>query len=96
MDGERLIDRQRIQAQAELLERITSGGQTDVEKAMRERKTLADRVENRRGAYLTHMKKMGWPREMIVEELAELDRLLVALRVEPFSQEAFQMPDLGF
>lgn len=96
MSGERLIDRQRIQAQAELLQRITKGGETDVELAMRERRALAERVENRRGAYLAWMKKQGWPREMIDQELAELDQLLVTLRVEPFSQQAFQMPDLGF
>lgn len=94
--SERLIDRQRIQAQAELLERITRGGEIDPDMAVQERRDLADRVENKRGAYLNWLKSQGWPREIIDQELAEFDRLVAALRVEPFSQQAFQMPDLGF
>ena len=94
--SERLIDRQRIQAQMELLSRITKGGETDVELAVQERRALAERVENKRGAYRNWLKKQGWPREMIDAELAEFDRLVVALRVEPFSQQALQMPNLGF
>ena len=94
--SDRLIDQQRIQAQMGLLNRITRGGEIDPDLAVRERCELADRVENKRGAYLAHLKKQGLPREMIEYELAEFDRVLAAFRVEPFSQQALQMPDLGF
>ncbi len=94
--SERLIDQQRIQAQIGLLNRITRGGEIDPDLAVRERREIADRVDNLRGAYLAHLKKLGWPREMISYELAEFDRVVAAFRAEPFSQQALQMPDLGF
>ena len=94
--SERLIDRQRLQAQAEMLQRITKGGEIDVEQAMRERCNLADRVENKRSAYLSWMRKSGYPQELIDENLAELDSLLVTLRTEPFSQQGLGIGDLGF
>ena len=96
MSGERLIDQARIKAQIEQLQRITKGGEIDVELAMQERKALADRVENRRGAYLTWMKAQGWPQEVIDVALAEFDELLQTLRMEPFSQQSMQLPGLGF
>lgn len=93
---DRLIDRQRIQAQADMLQRITKGGEIDVEMALQERRALADRVENKRAAYLAWMKQQGYPQEAIDQGLADMDRILVALRTEPFSQEALQIGDLGF
>ena len=94
--GDRLIDRQRITAQVEMLHRITRGGEIDVDKALAERKALADRVDNKRTAYIAWMKKKGWPQAIIDDEVKELDRLVLILREEPFSQQAMQMPDLGF
>ena len=93
---DRLIDRERLRAQVDHLNRITRCGEIDIELAMRERRALADRVENKRTAYLSWMKKKGWPQQIIDDELSELDRLLSILRIEPFSQQALQMPDLGF
>lgn len=94
----RLVDQQRIKAQVEQLARITRGGEVDLELAMRERRALADRVENKRSAYLSWMQKQGWPREVIDAELAELDKLLQTLRAEPFSQQSLQLGQggLGF
>ena len=92
----RIIDRERVAAQIDYHNRITRNGEVDLDKSMRERRALAERVENKRGAYLAHLKKQGLPREMIDYELAEFDRVLAAFRAEPFSQQALQMPDLGF
>jgi len=96
--SERLIDQQRIKAQLELANRITRGGEIDMDKAVQERRNLADRIENKRSAYLAYLKKQGWPQEAIDAELRELDELLVTLRQEPFSQQALQLGEgaLGF
>lgn len=95
--GERLIDQARIKAQVEQLQHITKGGEIDVDLAMQERRALADRIENKRSAYLSWMRSNGWPQEIIDAELVEFDELLQTLRMEPFSQQAMQLPgSLGF
>ena len=77
-------------------ERITRGGEIDMDLAVAERRALAERVENKRGAYLAYLKKQGWPREAIDAELAEFDKLMVTLTAAPFSEQALQIGNLGF
>jgi len=93
---DRLIDQQRIKAQLALASRITRGGEIDMDKAVQERRNLAARIDNKRSAYLSWLKQAGWPQEAIDAELAEFDSLIETLRVEPFSQQAMQIGDLGF
>ncbi len=84
----RQIDNQRITAQIELAQRITRGGEIDLEQAIKERMALADRVEGKRSAYLAWLKKKGYPQLIIDGELADLDELVRELRTPPFSQRA--------
>lgn len=96
--SERLIDQERIKAQIDLANRITKGGEIDMDKAVQERRNLAARIENKRGAYLNWLKSQGWPREAIDAELAEFDKLVANLYAEPFSEQALQIGEgaLGF
>ena len=93
---ERLIDQQRIQAQLALANRITRGGEIDMDLAVQERRNLAARVETKRSAYIAYLKKQGWPREAIDAELVEFDKLMVTLAAEPFSEQSLQLGNLGF
>ncbi len=93
---DRLIDQQRIQAQLALANRITKGGEIDMDLAVQERRNLAARVENKRGAYIAYLKKQGWPRELIDAELVEFDKLMATLGAAPFSEQGLQLGDLGF
>ena len=93
---DRLIDQQRLKAQLELAARITKGGEIDMEKAVQERREMAARIDNKRGMYLTWLKKHGWPQEAIAVELAKFDKMMEHLRMEPFSQQALQLGNLGF
>lgn len=84
----RQIDQRRITAQIEMANRITRGGQIDMEQALKERVALADRVDGYRLRFLTWMKKQNLPRHEIEAELRAMDRLIVQLRTPPFSRQA--------
>lgn len=84
----RQIDQRRITAQIDLANRITRGGEIDMEKALKERAALADRVDGYRKGFLTWMKKQNMPRHEIEAELRAVDALIVQLRTPPFSRQA--------
>ena len=84
----RQIDQQRIQAQIALANRITRGGEIDLEQAIKERLLLADRIDARRTYFIAWMKKRGWPQLIIDGEVKEMEELIVELRTPPFSQRA--------
>lgn len=84
----RQIDQRRITAQIDLANRITRGGEIDMEQALKEREALADRVDGYRKGFLTWMKKQNMPRHEIEAELRAVDALIVQLRTPPFSRQA--------
>lgn len=84
----RQIDQRRITAQIDLANRITRGGEIDMEQALKEREALADRVDGYRSHFITWMKKQNMPRHEIEAELRAMDSLIVQLRVPPFSRQA--------
>jgi hypothetical protein len=79
----REIDRVRMKAQVDLLNRITKGGQVDPELAVAERLRLADRVADKRTQFTKWMKAQGFKAERIKGELARFDNLLAELRRDP-------------
>ena len=82
------IDQRRIAAQIDLANRITRGGEVDMEQAVKERLALANRVADKRSYFLAWMKKKGWPQIIIEGELRDLDMLIVELCTPPFSRKA--------
>ena len=84
----RQIDQRRITAQIDLANRITRHGEIDLEKALKEREALADRVGEKRSVFLTWMKNRGMPRHEIEAELRALDTVIAALRTTPFSRQS--------
>lgn len=82
------IDNKRIAAQIALAQRITRGGEIDMDVAVKEREALADRIDGYRTPFIAWMKKRGWPQLVIDGEVADLDALIVELRTPPFSQQA--------
>ena len=84
----RQVDQRRIRAQIDLANRITRGGEIDMEQALKEREALADRVGEKRAVFLTWMKKRGTPRHEIEAELRALDALIATLRTPPFSRQS--------
>jgi hypothetical protein len=83
----RQIDKERITAQIEFINRITKGGQIDYEAALKERFALAERLQNRRPAFIEWMKKQGFPSWRISEELSTLDRLIKELLRDPLKND---------
>ncbi len=83
MNRLRGVDQQRIAAQLDLINRITRGGEVDLDLALRERFALAARVDARRRAFFIWMKNEGWPQERINSELEALDMLIKVLRQDP-------------
>jgi hypothetical protein len=79
----RQIDRDRMQAQMEFLNRITKGGQVDPELALAERLRLADRVADKRTQFTKWMKAQGFKAEQVKRELSRFDNLLSELRRDP-------------
>ena len=79
----RQIDRDRMQAQVDLLTRITKGGQIDPELAVAERLRLADRVADKRTQFIKWMKTQGYKAERVKYELSRFDSLLAELRRDP-------------
>ena len=84
----RQADNERIAAQIQLAQRITRGGEVDMDVAVKERIALADRIDSYRRPFIEWMKKRGWPQLVIDGEVADLDALCVELRTPPFSQRA--------
>jgi hypothetical protein len=87
----RKVDRERGQSQIELMQRITRGGEVDLELALRERQRLAAKVDATRAEFIKWMKAQGYPRDRITRELQEADRLIQELKRSPLDT-----PKLGF
>ncbi len=87
----REVDRERGQSQVEFLQRITRGGEVDLEQVLKERKRLAAKVDASRAEFLKWMKAQGYSHDRITHELQESDRLIRELRRSPF-----EMPKFGF
>lgn len=87
--GEELrdVDRKRIAAQLEFINRVTKGGQLDYETAIKERKALAERVGNRRKQFLDWMKKQGFSQDRIAYEMSMFEKLLAELNRDPLKVE---------
>lgn len=87
----RKVDRERGQSQVEFLQRITRGGEVDLEQVLKERQRLAAKVDASRAEFIKWMKAQGFSHDRITNELQESDRLIRELRRSPF-----EMPKFGF
>jgi len=81
------VDKERISAQIAFINRITKGGQIDYESALKERFALAERLQNRRPAFIEWMKRQGFPSWRINEELRTFDMLVKELLRDPLKQD---------
>jgi hypothetical protein len=79
----RAIDKERIKAQIDFINRITRGGEIDLELAVAERKRLADRVADKRLQFIKWMRAQRFTNARINEELRLFDELLRELRRDP-------------
>jgi hypothetical protein len=87
----RKVDRERGQSQVEFLQRITRGGEVDLEQVLKERQRLADKVDALRGDFIKYLKAQGYSHDEITHELQESDRFIREMRRSPF-----EMPKFGF